>query len=176
MDRPIYVYTYANIGFDDAIALLAGDPELLLQDATDVSSSHGDAVLGHLRHEVAGHEVDREVAIELGDFRPVEVTRSTMPVQWKAARGHVWFPTLDATLEVTSLSSQWPTVQVALVGTYRPPLGLLGAAVDAVGAHGIAEATCHRFVNEVAARLERLAVGVQEADRDVPDGAPVGAS
>lgn len=162
MDRPIYVYTYAGVAFDDAVALLAGDPELLLQDATDVSSAHGDAVLGQLHHDLAGIEVDRDVVIELGEFDPVELTRSIVPVHWRAARGHAWFPTLDATLEVSALSTVPPLTQVALVGTYRPPLGPLGAAIDVVGAHGIAEATCHRFVNEVASRLEALAEQAQD--------------
>lgn len=156
MLRPIYAYTYAKVPFDDAIALLAGDPERLLQDATDASSQHAEEIQTILRTSIAGLEVEREAVIELGDFTPVEVLRSVVPVHWRAARGHLWFPTMDATLEVTALSLRPPLVQVTLAGTYQPPLGPVGAFVDAIAAHRIAEATTHAFVNEVAARLERV--------------------
>lgn len=156
MDRPIYSYAYAKVDFDDAIALLAGDPERLLQDATMASVAHTERIVATLHADVVGRGVDRDVVIELGEFDPVEILRSVVPVRWKAARGHLWFPTMDASLEVAALSLRPPLVQVTLVGTYRPPLGPLGAVVDVIGAHRIAEATTLAFVNEVASRLERL--------------------
>lgn len=39
-------------------------------------------------------------------------------------------------------------------GRYRPPLGLLGAAGDALGGQGIAEQSLRRFLSEVAARTQ----------------------
>lgn len=168
MSRLIYTYAYAKVAFDDAIALLAGDPERLLQDATDVSAADADSVVANLHVSIAGHDIDRDVTIELGEFDPVEVLRSVVPVRWRATRGHLWFPTMDATLEITALSLRPPLVQVTLAGSYEPPLGTLGAVLDAVAAHRIAEATAHTFVNEVARRLEELVARTEDPVRAGP--------
>lgn len=165
MQRPIYAYAYAKVPFDDAIGLLAGDPERLLQDATEVSTEHAEHVLANLHTRIGGVEVDRDVEIELGEFDPVEALRSVVPVHWQDAEGQPWFPTMDATLEITALSLRPPLVQVTIAGTYQPPLGPVGAAVDAVAAHRVAEATTHTFVHEVATRLEDL-VGQTSSDAD----------
>lgn len=162
MLRPICTYAYAKVAFDDAIALLAGDPERLLQDATDISAADADSVVGNLHVTIAGREVDRDVTIELGEFDPVEVLRSAVPVRWQATRSHLWFPTMDATLEITALSICPPLVQVALAGSYQPPLGAVGAVFDAVAAHRIAAATAHTFVGEVARRLEELVARTED--------------
>lgn len=161
MTRPIRTYAYAKVAFDDAIALLAGDPERLLQDATEDADADADRVVGNLRTTIAGLDLERDVTVTLGEFDPVEVLRSTVPIRWQATRGHVWFPTMDATLEITALSLHPPEVQVTLAGAYDPPLGSVGATIDALVAHRVAEATAHTFVNEVARRLEEL-VGSNE--------------
>lgn len=157
MTRPIHVYTYAPVAFDDAIALLADDPRGLLREATAASEEHAETVVGHLHVDVGEFDVGRDVQIELGAFNPVEALRSVVPVRWRASHGHVWFPTMDATLEISALSLHPPRVQVTLTGAYKPPLGPLGAVIDAVVAHRVAEATTHTFVNEVAERLQQLA-------------------
>jgi hypothetical protein len=49
------------------------------------------------------------------------------------------------------LSSQ--ETQLDLHGRYRPPLGVVGNALDALVGHRIAEASVLRFVQGVATRL-----------------------
>lgn len=164
MPRRIFVSSQADIRFDDAIALLAGDPERLIQDATDASAHQGMTAVGNLHLDLGGVPLGRDVTIELGEFEPVEVQRSVVPIRWKAMHGHAWFPTLDARLEIESLSIQPPLVRVALVGAYTPPLGPLGEAIDIVAARRIAETTTQTFVDEVAGRLEQL-IGATTVDR-----------
>lgn len=156
MDRPLYAYTYADVAYDDAIALLAEDPEGVLQSATEASVEHADDVVARLELGVGGFEVGRDVVVHLGTFDPVEQLRGVLPLHWEAAQGHVLFPTVDATLEVAAMSLHPPMVQVTLTGNYHPPMGLVGRAIDRV-AHRAAEAVIHRFVRDVAERLEALA-------------------
>jgi hypothetical protein len=59
---------------------------------------------------------------------------------------------MEATLAVYPLSSE--ETQIDLHGRYRPPLGVLGNAVDALIGHRIAEASVLRFVQDVAARID----------------------
>jgi len=156
MSRPLYAYAYAEVPFDDAIALLAQDPEGLLQTATDVSAAHGRDLLANLNFDIAGFEVGRDIVIELGEYDPVEITRAVIPLTWRAAKGHVLFPTVDARLEIAALSFNPPLVQVSLVGSYRPPMGTVGLLLDRLVDARLAEAVLHRFIHELASRLEAL--------------------
>jgi hypothetical protein len=65
---------------------------------------------------------------------------------------------MRATLTVYPLT---PTeTQLDLAGTYDPPLGVLGEAVDAIAMHRIAEQSVTGFVRDVAAFLRgSLAAG-----------------
>jgi hypothetical protein len=164
MDRPLYVYTYADVPYDDAVTLLSEDPEGLLQKATDVSSAHGGDLVGNLHVDVGGFELGRDVVIELGEFTAEDDLRGTLPVKWRAAKGHLLFPTMNATLEVSALSLHPPLVQVTLAGTYAPPLGSVGALLDQMFDRRLAEAVVHRFVGEVASRLEDLVATAKEPD------------
>lgn len=155
MDRPLYAYAYAEVPFDDAIAMLASDPEGLLQSATESSVEQAGEVVSNLRLEVGGFDLGRDVTIELGRFDPVEQLRAVVPISWRASAGHHLFPTLDASLEVAALSLQPPVVQVTVAGMYEPPMGLLGSVLDRTVLHRVAESVIHRFVHEVAERLEQ---------------------
>ncbi len=154
--RPLYAYAYADVPYDDAIAMLAEDPDGLLQSATDASVDHADQVVANLHLEVGGFDLGRDVVVEIGEFDPVEQLRGVLPITWRAAEGHVLFPTVDATLEVAAMSLHPPMVQVTLCGSYEPPLGPLGRVLDRTIARRLAEAVIHRFVHDVADRLEAL--------------------
>lgn len=154
MGRPLYAYSYAGVAYDDAIATLAREPRRLLQSATDASSSLGGEVVGSLAVDLGGFEVGRDVTIEIGQFEPIEVLRSILPVRWKAVRGALLYPTVDGQLEIAALSLHPPRVQVTLSGEYDPPFGWSGDVIDRAVLHRVAEAVAHRFVGEVAERLQ----------------------
>jgi hypothetical protein len=45
--------------------------------------------------------------------------------------------------------------QLEIEGAYRPPLGIVGNAIDAAVGHRVAEATVHRFLDDVVERIRR---------------------
>jgi len=78
--------------------------------------------------------------------------KTTVSLRWEATgtTGDM-FPVLDAELTVTPDGAERSHVE--LVGSYRPPLGRAGAALDrAIMAH-VAEATIRSFLERVAAVL-----------------------
>lgn len=175
MFRPLYAYDYADVLYDDAVALLADDPEGLLQSATDTSMAHAGEVVSNLHLQLGGFELGRDVVVHLGELDATsEEARSVMPIHWEAATGHLLFPTVDATLEVAAMSIHPPMVQVTLAGSYDPPFGPLGRAIDRSLTHRVAEAVILRFVRDVATRLEERvdATGVVE----IPDVTGAGPS
>lgn len=60
------------------------------------------------------------------------------------------FPALDADI---SLTAEGDRTRVALTGTYRPPLGALGAGLDRLVLGKIAEATIAAFLSQVSEAL-----------------------
>jgi hypothetical protein len=165
VDRPLHAYTYADVAYDDAIEVLARDPDAILQRATDRSAAHGEELYANLAVDVGGFELGRDVVIELDEFQPVEVLRCVLPLRWRAARGHLLFPTVDGQLEIAAISFDPPRVQVTLTGAYDPPFGRAGELLDRVGPQRIAEAVVHRFVREVASRLEAVVEGTDLTSR-----------
>jgi hypothetical protein len=88
----------------------------------------------------------RTLAPQLRD----EIT--VMPMRWSATgHGGVLFPSLDANLEIAAAGPDQS--RVALVGTYRPPLGPIGAGLDRAALHKAAQATVRRFLREARAAV-----------------------
>lgn len=157
MERPLYVHRDAPVAFDDAVELLAGDAAGVLQDATEHSVRHADELVTTARATVAGVEVERDVSVEVDAFEPVEMLRGRLPLRWRASDGTPFFPVLEAHLEIAAMAMRPPRIQVTLVGSYRPPLGWLGALADLAVGHRIAEETAARFLDDVVAHLVELA-------------------
>jgi hypothetical protein len=58
------------------------------------------------------------------------------------------FPVLDANITVTRFSEQ--TTRLTLVGSYRPPLGALGASLDKAILNQVGAATIRALLEDVA--------------------------
>jgi hypothetical protein len=85
-------------------------------------------------------------------------------VRWESVgSGGGLFPVLDADI---TLTPHGPAASLlALSGAYRPPLGALGAALDRVMLHRVAEATIQGFVNQLGEAVVQL-TGEPEAHRE----------
>ena len=82
---------------------------------------------------------------------------TVIPLRWTATGplGSA-FPVLDANVELTGSDSG---TDLMVVGSYRPPFGALGVALDRLVMHGVAQATVRRF----AVRLAAIADGAAAA-------------
>ena len=73
-------------------------------------------------------------------------------LRWEAAGpGGGLFPVLDADVRLTPAGAH--VTLLSMAGSYRPPLGSLGQALDQAILHRVAAATIRRFVVQVAARI-----------------------
>lgn len=89
----------------------------------------------------------KEVHLNMG---PGVVQRAGVvyPVVWTATRAEILFPTLTADLIVTEVTSH--RTKLCLAGSYEPPMGSLGRAVDRYALKNVAEATVQDWVDRVA--------------------------
>lgn len=77
---------------------------------------------------------------------------------------------MRATLAIYPLTAS--ETQLEFFGSYEPPLGRVGDAINAVIGHRIAEASVQRFVEEVACYLRAAIPDTARAGRsDGPGGA-----
>jgi hypothetical protein len=74
--------------------------------------------------------------------------QTTIPFAWEATGTPGLFPKLDADLIVATIGPD--LCQIAIRGTYAPPLGPLGRALDRAVLHRVAEASVKGFVDRVA--------------------------
>jgi hypothetical protein len=124
------------------------------------------------------HELDGEAAAAVADAEPVLMragvagvtkqiavqtlspshypNRVVIPIRWLAT-GHSgeMFPTLDANLELRRQGSD--RTELMLIGSYRPPFGRAGAAIDQLLLHRVAERTLSRFLGWIATTLDSAA-------------------
>lgn len=76
---------------------------------------------------------------------------AVLPMRWEAAGPAAsLFPVLDADITLMPAGEQ---TRLALTGSYRPPLGGLGAALDKIMLHHIASATVSSFLRTIAHEL-----------------------
>jgi hypothetical protein len=87
-------------------------------------------------------------------FRDLALTdRSAgLAIRWEAAGpAGALFPVLDADIRLAPAGAHATVLTMA--GTYRPPLGPVGRALDRALLHRVASATIREFIAQVAARI-----------------------
>jgi hypothetical protein len=128
-------------------ALLASPAEWLSAMA-GAAQERGDGLLTEVGVGPLGTRLRRPVTIRLG--APVRFPSMTsLPLTWEPVG-------LDADLELGSLGQD--RTQLAISARYRPPLGVVGRAVDRVLLHRVAEATLKDFLDRVGAVITSQAV------------------
>jgi hypothetical protein len=136
-----------DVGFAAARATLArlARGGLLLGSSED-AYEHG--TIGGARVGTAG--MSKLVRVQARELAEAD-GGARWAIRWEATgAGGVLFPVLDADI---SLAPAGDRTVLALTGSYRPPFGQLGAALDRAVMHRVAAATIRNFLTSVAARI-----------------------
>lgn len=158
--RHIRAYDYVNQPYRKVRDALHADAEDIFRDATRAAASRARSVASGLSVNIGGVEVGAEIAIDVFSVEDVEKGPLGKPatrieLEWEAAKAPRLFPFMKARLSAYALTAT--ETQLDFEGAYEPPLGVVGAAVDAAVGHRIAEASVRRFMTDVAAHLrERM--------------------
>lgn len=113
--------------------------------------AYGGTAAGIARVGVAGlSKLVRVQVCELADT----TDSAGLAIRWEATgSGSAVFPVLDADLRLASAGEQ--LTLLTLTGSYRPPFGRAGEAVDRAVMHRVATATVRNFLASTAAVLTR---------------------
>jgi hypothetical protein len=156
--RRLHFYGYVERPYEEVRARLHAGALDLFQRATTSAARRGQDLVAHLRVELAGVEIGVNVKVHarrVRDDDPVAGMPATTCVEldWEAARAPALFPILRAQL------SAWPVTstetQIEIEGDYQPPFRSVGTTVDALLLHRVAQASVHRFLEDVLAQLRR---------------------
>jgi hypothetical protein len=149
---------YVDLPVEDVRALLHKEPLELLQRATGSAILRTKELAAKLRIGLGPLEiavnvrthVDRiEDRAPLADAPPI----TFVDLRWEAARATSFFPLMHGTL------SAWPVgageTVLEFEGKYDAPLGVVGEAFDKVIGRQLAEASIHRFVDDVVTQVRQ---------------------
>ena len=160
--RKIRCYDYVNHPYERVRDALKNNALEIFRDATKVAASRARNVASELRMNIGGIEVGTEIAISVNKIEELPGKLKSPPstlleLEWEAAKMPRLFPLMSCQLRVYRLTAT--ETQLDLSGSYDPPLGPLGDAMNVVVGHRVADASVHRFLRDVAAHLRVLLSG-----------------
>jgi len=149
------VFDYVNHPYARVRDALAADPLAAFRRATSAAAARADELSAELRARVGPLDVAADIDIRVIATAeapsPMGTPGTLITLEWKAAKSPGLFPVMRAVLSLYALTDT--ETQLDLEGDYQPPLGPLGRVIDAAIGHRIAEASVHRFIEQVATRL-----------------------
>jgi hypothetical protein len=156
--RRLRCYEYVNRPYEQVSVLLRHQPLELLQRATTSAAARAGALAANLHVAIGGIEVGVDVRPHVRRIREEKAVAGLSPVTvleigWEASRAAGLFPSMHLELSAWPLSST--ETQLEIAGEYRPPLGVVGQAMDAAIGHRIAEASVHSFLEDVVEQMKR---------------------
>ncbi len=130
------------------VPMLRSPKRLHLADAGFALRGGFDLAALHLVDEI---EFTTEPPIDVPG--PVPLTRLRM--RWDPLEHHDLHPSIEADLEIEPIDEE--RTMVSLLASYVPPLGRLGALVDRVALHRLAEAGMRDFFVKVVRQIKAAA-------------------
>jgi hypothetical protein len=148
-------YDYVNRPLGQVHDALRADALGIFSRATHSAATRARDLGAELRVRIGALEITTDVEIEvvevLGARSPDDRPAMRLDLTWRSRRRPGLFPEMAGALWAYALGPR--ETQIEFIGSYDPPLGLLGEAIDAVAMHRIAEASVQRFVSDVASFL-----------------------
>ena len=151
MSQELNCYDYVNQPYETVRRALLEDPQSLFRKATSGGAN------SQLHVRIGALELGTEIAIDIGGVEEnraqFERPTTTLALEWRAVQRAGLFPLMKASLVVYPLTAT--ETQLELRGTYDPPLGALGDAIDSVALHRFAQSSVTSFIREIATYLRR---------------------
>lgn len=153
----MFVYYFAHIDrslsdVDRRLLELAGG----FDGMAAAAGRQGEEILARVGLGGEPPRVAKTVRLSLGE--PVRHAGSTViPIVWEATGAPGLFPRMEADLVLSELGPG--LTQLTFRGSYTPPLGFIGRALDKALLHRVAEASVKSFVDQVASAIGETAPG-----------------
>lgn len=145
-------YTHIERPFSDLAPVFSAQDLPLTERASD---AYRDAERLTARISVGGGgALAKRVELEIKD-RYAGPDQVVLAMSWTATGATALFPRMEADLKIEPLGQD--LTQLGFEGSYEPPLGVPGAALDRWALHRVAEAGVKNLVDRVAQDLDAYA-------------------
>lgn len=141
--------------YDQVRDALTADPRGILARATRAATDPRDAP-AELRVRVGALELAAEVELEITGITEAEAAPPVRPstridLTWRSRRTPGLFPAMTGAVQLAPAAPGHTAL--TFEGTYDPPLGIVGDAIDALGMHRLAETSVARLIHDLGAFL-----------------------
>lgn len=119
-----------------------------LEEWADVAYREGEELRAKVGPSVDGYA--KEVRLTIGTAE-IHRTGLVYPITWTAIGAEALFPRLNAELILSHVGQD--RTKLSFEGTYEPPLGPLGRAVDRAILGRVAETTVQNWVDQLASAV-----------------------
>jgi hypothetical protein len=111
----------------------------------------------HLDMDVAGVHFVKDVCFRVADYAdvPGRLPMGRVQLSWEPIDHGDAYPAITADLEIEPIDEK--RTMISLLASYEPPLGRIGAVVDRMAMHRIAEAALARFFEGLLVELKTSA-------------------
>lgn len=144
-NRVMFIYYFVHVSRPNdesrriLLRLLDG-----ISEAADIAYRKGESLLMKAGPEPG--PVAKTVRLTVGIPLVLE-DETVIPLSWQATGVTRLFPKLEAELRLAPVSDR--VSKLSLQGSYQPPLGALGEALDRAVLHRVAESTIKHFVDRI---------------------------
>ena len=150
----MFVRYYVTIErpIEECREVLLESPDEWLPNLVQSSEGPAEQLMARMGFSILAVGVRKRAIVQLG--KPM-LLRDWLhiPISWEAQPVSELFPRFEGELQLVPIGPG--ETKLALAGTYDPPLGDVGRAVDNLLMHTAAEATVKDFVEQLAKRLEK---------------------
>jgi len=149
----LFLYYYAQIELPFAVverrlmSLLSGLGDLAADSYREGETLRTKMGFGSSPSPLVAKKVDVTVGRPLRGESETEI-----PLTWQATGTPGLFPSMDAGIVVARLAPS--LTQLAIRGSYEPPFGSIGRALDRTLFHRLAETSVKNFLDRIAALIE----------------------
>ena len=146
-------YLELPLPFEQVESAVLRSPEEWVPGLARGAGDRAEVLLGEVGFGSPGRRVEKQVQIELG--QPVRFpSKTVLPMRWRPTGPEALFPSLEADIEVAGLGPH--RTQLSVSAQYRPPLGMVGRAIDRTLLHRVAEATMKDFVDTMGEAVKTV--------------------
>lgn len=147
----IRTYTVVDRPFAEVEAEFVKGAANWMPDLALKANGHGVRLLSELGLKMGPRRIGKRIELKISEpLRSPGLTLFSM--RWQAASEAGFFPALEGQMEIAALGGS--STQLGLSGTYRPPLGIVGAIADRALLHRVAEVTVKDFIERIGDRLK----------------------
>lgn len=147
--RHIHIYDGVRMPFGEVRHLLRDHPADVFQVPLEAGLAGVHEAHTALELDLGNLHLAKRVILDITDYTdlPGPIPLGRMTLRLEPEDHSAMFPVIDADLEVEPIDPSG--TMVSLLGSYEPPLGALGAAVDRLVLHQMAELTLKGFFHDL---------------------------